>query len=269
MGFENRLVVVTGGSRGIGRATCLVLAKGGYDVAIVYHTMISSAETVLHEIENFGAGAGRAMVFKADISNEADVKRLFSEIAASFGKEPYGLVNSAGVLGPKDEMDIVELKKEDMDMVFATNVYGPFYCCREFVQRKREITSNIGQLPLNTRHGEKSGVHRGGAIVNVSSGMMKLKGHPMFYAMSKGALDSMMVGLSKSLPQSDGIRINAVAPGTTQTDMVSAERAETLKSVIPMGRVAKPEEVAECITFLLDDKAGYCSGATLNVTGGR
>jgi len=212
---------------------------------------------------------------------------LFRTVREQFGREPNALVNNAGVLGPKNERDIVNMSKEDLDMVMATNVYGPFYCCREFVRRRRleddkaasEVQSQ--SIPTSDQAADGKGnindepdskkrrIMAGGSIVNVTSGLMKMKGHPLFYAMSKGALDSMMIGLSKSLPKSDGIRINSVAPGTTKTDLVSDERAEEVKGDIPMGRVAKPEEVAEAIAFLLGDTGSYCCGATISITGGR
>ena len=277
--IDNRpLAVVTGGARGIGRATCLLLIYRGHDVACVYRSD-SSAEQVKDmqsEItkrageEGNGENIGQLHGFQCDVSDQDAVGGLFVDIYGKFGRNPKLLVNNAAVTGPTDERDIANMKKEDLDSVLATNVYGPFYCCREFVRQRRfEAEYSAGQVEKDESPRKKRKVIAGGAIVNVTSGLMKLKGHPLFYAMSKGALDSMMVGLSKSLPASDGIRINSVAPGTTKTDLVSDERAEEVKDDVPMGRAAKPEEVAEAIYFLLSDASSYCSGSTLSITGGR
>ena len=270
------LAVVTGGARGIGRATCLLLVRRGYDVACVYKSD-SSAEQVkdmqkeiLPIVGNGDSSVGRLHGFQCDVSDQDAVNGLFVNIYGKLGRNPKYLVNNAAGTGPTDERDIANMNKKDLDSVFATNVYGPFFCCREFVRQRRfEAQHSAGQIEKDDNPRKKRKVMAGGAIVNVTSGLMKLKGHPLFYAMSKGALDSMMVGLSKSLPASDGIRINSVAPGTTKTDLVSDERAEEVKDDVPMGRAGKPEEVAEAIYFLLSDASSYCSGSTLSLTGGR
>lgn len=263
------LVVVTGGSRGIGAATCRLLASRGYDVAVNYRSgeeearavcvgidaLRSTASTADNDSTEKGGTAGGGYVgsafpIKADVSVEADVAHLFESVQSHFGTSPTGLVNNAGILGPT-EADVVELSREELDGVLATNVYGPFFCCREFVKR------------VSTKRGGK-----GGAIVNVSSGSA-YTGRPLLYAMSKGALDSMMAGLSQSLP-SEGIRINAVAPGVTETDMVTPDMIEKVVPIIPMGRAGRPEEIAEVIAFLLGDGGGgYCCGAKVRAAGGR
>ena len=277
---DNRLLaVVTGGARGIGRATCLLLIQRGCDVACVYKSD-SSAEQVKDmqkeiiklagEEEGNGENIGQLHGFQCDVSDQDAVGGLFVDIYGKFGRNPKYLVNNAAVTGPTDEKDIANMKKEDLDSVLATNVYGPFYCCREFVRQRRfEAEYSAGQIEKDESPRKKRKVVAGGAIVCVTSGLMKFNGHPLFYAMSKGALDSMMVGLSKSLSASDGIRINSVAPGTTKTDLVSDKRAEEVKDEVPMGRAGKPEEVAEAIYFLLSDASSYCSGSTLSLTGGR
>lgn len=252
-------MVVTGGSRGIGAATCRLLASKGYDVAVNYRSGEDEARSVcdgieaLRKLSSEGEASGyvgSAFPVKADVSVESDVANLFESVQSHFGAPPTGLVNNAGILGPR-EADVVELSCEELGTVLATNVYGPFFCCREFVKR------------TSTKRGGK-----GGAIVNVSSGSA-YTGRPLLYAMSKGALDSMMAGLSQSLP-SEGIRINAVAPGVTETDMVTPEMIENVIPLIPMGRAGKPEEIAEVIAFLLGDGGGgYCCGAKVRAAGGR
>uniref|UniRef100_A0A6U6JCU6 Uncharacterized protein n=1 Tax=Odontella aurita TaxID=265563 RepID=A0A6U6JCU6_9STRA len=257
------LVVVTGGSRGIGAATCKLLASRGYDVAVNYQSGEGEARGVCdyidavrveHAESSSWEYVGRAIPIKADVSIEGDVERLFDSVESQFGRPPTGLVNNAGILGPR-EVDVTELSKVALDSVMATNVYGPFYCCREFVKR------------VGTKKAKEKGA-KGGAIVNVSSGSA-YTGRPLLYAMSKGALDSMMAGLSQTLP-SEGIRINAVAPGVTETDMVTPQMIDNVIPLIPMGRAGKPEEIAEVIAFLLGDGGGgYCCGAKIRAAGGR
>jgi len=223
-------------------------------VAINYANDAEAARSVVKSLNaqrrSTSASMGRVAAFRADVSSEDEVIRLYDEIRESFGADPSALVNNAGILGTVDP-DVRNVETSDLDKVFRVNVYGPFLCAREFVRRS----------------GRASG-GQGGAIVNVSSGSAKI-GSPLVYAMSKGAMDSMMAGLAKTLPPSEGIRINAVSPGMTETDMVTREQIESKLSLIPMGRAAKAEEIAETIAFLVSDASSYCSGANIRVAGGR
>ena len=244
-------VIVTGGSRGIGRATCLILASRGYDVVINYRSDCDAAENVKDTILSYpNTYSGKPFVVKADVAVEDDVERMFDAVTKHFGRNPTGLVNNAGILGSWEVTDVCEMKASDLERIMAVNLYGPLYCIKNFVK-----------LASTKRGGT------GGAIVNVSSGSAHI-GRPLLYATSKGALDSMMVGLSKTLPM-EGIRINAVKPGMTETDMVSQDMLDSAMPNIPMQRAGRPEEIAEVIWWLLSDGSSYCSGANIRAAGGR
>lgn len=162
-----------------------------------------------------------------------------------------GLVNSAGVIGPKGRVDA--LSAEAIEALLRTNVIGPILTCREAVRR------------MSTRHGGQ-----GGVIVNVSSGSAYIgnPGSGVLYAISKGAVNSLHIGLSQEVG-GEGIRVNAVSPGMTATDMVTDEAVRSAIPNIPMGRVGQPEEIAEAIAWLMSDRAGYVAGANIRVAGGR
>lgn len=244
-------VIVTGGSRGIGKFTCLLLSSHGYDVVINYRSDHDAAEhvrdVILSDSETY---PGKPLVIRADVVVEKEVEEMFHTATQHFGRHPVGLVNNAGILGDWQNSDVATMEKSDLDKIMATNVYGPFYCCKYFVR-----------LASTKRGGS------GGAIVNVSSGSAHI-GRPLFYATSKGALDSMMAGLSKTLPL-EGIRINAVKPGMTETDMVSQAMLDSAMPAIPMQRAGRPEEIAEVIYWLLSNGSSYCSGANIRAAGGR
>lgn len=245
------LVVVTGGSRGIGRSTCLLLASHGYDVVINYRSDRDAAEQVKQTIlSDPSTYSGKPLLVKADVSIEEEVEAMFASTTTYFGRNPTGLVNNAGILGEWHVTDVCEMKASDLDTIMAVNVYGPLYCIKNFVK-----------LASTKRGGS------GGAIVNVSSGSAHI-GRPLLYATSKGALDSMMAGLSKTLPL-EGIRINAVKPGMTETDMVSQSMLDNAMPNIPMQRAGRPEEIAEVIYWLLSEGSTYCSGANIRAAGGR
>lgn len=217
------LVLVTGGSRGIGKASVKLLISKGYDVAINYHSNKQAAYDVINEWFDSSPSDlfsnQKVDVFQADVSQEAEVKLMFQKIHSYFGRNPNRLVNNAGILGDwENGTDILTMNSNDLHAIFATNLYGAFYCCQEFVKRYEAGGKDYGT----------------GAIVNVSSGAAHI-GKPLFYAMSKGALNSMMAGLSKSLP-SKGIRINNVSPGMTVTDMINhSGMLESALPNIPMG----------------------------------
>lgn len=244
-------MIVTGGSRGIGAATARAAAGDGYAVCISYLRNAAAAETVVDSIT--GAG-GRAMAVAADVGVEADVVRLFERVDAAWGRVS-ALVNNAGIL--ERHMRVEDMDAGRLARVLATNVTGSFLCAREALRR------------MSTRRGGG-----GGAIVNVSSAAARL-GAPneyVDYAASKGAIDTFTIGLAKEVA-AEGIRVNAVRPGVIYTDIHAAggepARVDRVKSAVPMLRGGQPEEVARAILWLLSDEASYCTGAVLDVAGGR
>lgn len=244
---NDKLVLVTGGARGIGKATCLLLASRGYQVAVNYRSNEQAAQQVVDETTS-SSSKSKAMAFQADVSKEDEVKKLFNDVIEYFGMAPTSLVNNAGVMEPM-EKDITKITKETLDADFATNTYGPFFCTREFV--KRTSTKNGG---------------KGGSIVNVSS-ISADGGQIVAYAMSKSAMEAMVNGIAKTLPL-EGIRINTVVPGLTDTGMATPEQIEMLSGVIPMRRAGEPSEIAKAIAYLVSEESAYCSGARLRVSGG-
>jgi NAD(P)-dependent dehydrogenase (short-subunit alcohol dehydrogenase family) len=244
---KNPITIVTGGSRGIGAATAQLCAAAGHSVCIVYRDQAAKAEALVETVETAG---GRAIAVQADTADEKDVQRLFETVDDRLGRVT-GLVNNAGIHGPRVRVD--ELEFEDVQRVLAVNVAALFRCSREAVRR------------MSTRYGGN-----GGAIVNVSSGSARLgsPGAGVLYAASKGAVNSLTIGLSQEVAR-EGIRVNAVAPGLTETDMPPVERLQKDGAAIPIGRVAQPVEIAEAILWLLSEKASYVAGANLRVGGGR
>ncbi|MCP5370914.1 MAG: glucose 1-dehydrogenase [Hyphomicrobiales bacterium] len=247
----DKVILITGGSRGIGAAVARRAARDGYAVAVNYRARADAAQALVAEIE---AGGGRAVAIQADVAREDDIVDLFDETRAHLGT-PTALVNSAGVtLGrqPVPEFDAGMLHE-----LFAVNVVGTLLCCREAVRR------------MSTRHGG-----RGGAIVNLSSLAASTGGRPYssHYAASKGAIDAFTLGLSREAAP-DGIRVNAVRPGMTRTDMTEfttsdPERARAIAASIPLQRIAEADEVAAPILWLLSDEASFITGVCLDVAGG-
>lgn len=246
-----KIVLVTGGGRGIGAATARLAAQRGYTVGITYLQNHLAAEAVVADI---AASGGRALALAADLSIEREVIRLFEQIDAQLGPIS-ALVNNAGILEQQmrvDHMDAARLQR-----IFTTNVVGPFLCAREAVRR------------MSTSYG---GI--GGAIVNVSSGAARLgaPGEYVDYAASKGAIDTFTIGLAKEVA-TEGIRVNAVRPGVIYTEIHASggepDRVERVKATVPMQRGGQVEEVAHAIVWLLSDEASYITGACLDVAGGR
>jgi len=245
------LALVTGGSRGIGRATALLLAQAGYRVAINYRQRAAEAASVVAEIE---AQGGSAFALQADIADEAQVMRMFAQLDEQDGALRV-LVNNAGILFTQCRVE--ELDAERIQRVFATNVLGTFICCREAVKR------------MGTHHGGK-----GGAIVNVSSAASRLgaPGEYVDYAASKGAMDTLTKGLSLEVA-AQGIRVNSVRPGLIYTEMHAdggePGRVDRLASALPMARGGQAEEIAEAIVWLASDAASYVTGTFIDAAGGR
>jgi NAD(P)-dependent dehydrogenase (short-subunit alcohol dehydrogenase family) len=248
---HSQVLIVTGGSRGIGAATVLLAARRGYAVCVNYLRGAAEAENVVRTIEREG---GRAIAVQADISSEPDVLRLFETSDRELGRLT-ALVNNAATI--EHQMRLESMDAARLHRMFATNVVGTFLCSREAVRR------------MSARHGG-----RGGAIVNVSSAAARLGGSSEYidYAASKGAIDTLTIGLAKEVAD-EGIRVNAVRPGLIYTDLHARggepERVERLKASIPMRRGGQPEEIATAIFWLLSDEASYVTGSILDVAGGR
>lgn len=245
------IALVTGGGRGIGRATALLLAKEGYTVAVNYLQHKQAADDVVNEIISLG---GKAFAVQADTSDETQVQAMFARIDSE--QQPLtALVNNAGILFGQCRTEA--LTAERINRVLMTNVTGYFLCCREAVKR------------MSLQYGGK-----GGAIVNVSSAAARTgsPGEYVDYAASKGAVDTLTTGLSLEVA-ADGIRVNGVRPGFIYTEMHASGgepgRVDRLKSAIPMKRGGQAEEVAQAIAWLLSDKASYVTGSFLDVAGGR
>jgi NAD(P)-dependent dehydrogenase (short-subunit alcohol dehydrogenase family) len=249
--MKNKVIVITGGSRGIGAATAQLAAVQGYAVCINYVHNRNAADAVVAAIENSG---GKALAVQADIASEADVVRLFETVDRSFGAVS-ALVNNAGIL--EHQMRVEEMDAARLNRIFATNVTGSFLCAREAVRR------------MSTRHGGA-----GGAIVNISSIAARLgaPGEYVDYAASKGAIDSMTIGLSREVA-AEGIRVNGVRPGVIYTEIHASGgepgRVERVKDTVPMKRGGNAVEVAHAIMWLLSDQASYATGTFIDVTGGR
>ena len=244
--LHNSIVLITGGSRGIGAATANNLAKLGYVVCVNFISNKIEANNVVAQIEREG---GKAIAVQADVSNESDVIRLFNTIDSVLGPITH-LVNNAGILLP--QMRVSDMSAERINKVLMTNVTSYFLCCREAIKRMKN----------------------GGAIVNVSSAASRL-GSPfeyVDYAASKGAIDTLTTGLSLEVAK-DNIRVNGVRPGFIDTTMHAdggeVDRIERVKHLIPLQRGGRPEEVAASIAFLLSNDASYITGTFIDLAGGK
>jgi len=244
-------MIVTGGSRGIGAATARMAAARGYAVAVNYVSDATAAQRVVDEI---AAAGGRAVAVQGDVADEQDVIRLFATCDRELGVLEV-LVNNAGVTGGFSRVD--ELRVDTLSRVLAVNVIGAFLCAREAVRR------------MSTAHGG-----RGGTIINVSSHAAQLgsAGEWVHYAASKGALDTLTIGLAREVAR-EGIRVNAVALGLIETELHAAagapDRVERMAPTVPAGRAGTTDEVAESVLWLASPAASYVTGAIVAVAGGR
>jgi len=247
----NKVLLVTGGGRGIGAATALLAATQGWAVAVNYTANSLAADEVVRQIR---AAGGLAISIKADVADEAQVLRMFEHIDAKLGRLT-GLVNNAGVVDVSarvDEMSVARWRR-----MFDVNVIGSLICAREAVRR------------MSTRHGGE-----GGSIVNVSSAAARLgsPGQYVDYAAAKGAIDAFTIGLAKEVA-AEGIRVNAVRPGLIDTEIHASgglpNRVKDLQHLVPAQRGGSAEEVAQAIAWLLSDAASYTTMSFLDVSGGR
>ena len=247
----DKVLLITGGSRGIGAATARLAARQGWAVAVNYSSHSLAADTVVREIR---AGGGNAITVQADVADEAQVLAMFAQVDAQLGRLT-GLVNNAGVVDRAarvDEMSVARWRR-----LLDINILGSFLCAREAVRR------------MSTRHGGT-----GGAIVNVSSVAARLgaPGQYVDYAATKGAIDTFTVGLAREVA-TEGVRVNGIRPGVIDTEIHASggqpERAWQLATSIPMKRPGTAQEIAHAIVWLLSDEASYATGSILDVTGGR
>lgn len=251
MTAQTGILIVTGGSRGIGAATARLGGAAGYAVAVNYNASADEAKAVVRDIE---AGGGRAIAVKADVATDEGARHLFETVDRELGTVT-ALFNNAGII--HRNMLIEDTDLAEIDRMWRVNISSQFICAREAVKR------------MSTKHGGK-----GGAIVNMSSAAARIGGGGglLAYGASKGAIDTFTTGLAMEVAPY-GIRVNAVRPGLIETeihnDTGDLERLKRLTPHVPMGRSAPPGEVADLVLYLLSDKASYVTATSIDVSGGR
>ena len=248
---QRPVLLVTGGSRGIGAAVCRLAARQGWDVAVNYAANRAAADAIVSDVKTEG---GNAIAIKGDVGSAQDIVSMFQAVDRHFGRLD-GLVNNAGIVDAKQRVD--EMSVERLERMMRVNVTGSILCAAEAVRR------------MSSNHGGK-----GGAIVNISSMAAVLGSASQYvdYAASKAAIDTFTVGLSREVAN-EGVRVNAIRPGVIDTDIHASgglpNRARDLAPSIPMQRPGTAEEIADAVLYLLSPTASYITGAILNVSGGR
>lgn len=248
----SKVMLITGGSRGIGAATARLAAQRGYRVVVNYVSDRAAAEVLCEDIRIDG---GMALAYQGDMANLEDIERLFKQAVITFGAIAV-VVNNAGITGPSSRLD--DADPVVIAQTVAINTTGAILVAREAVKH------------MSTRNGGK-----GGVIVNISSAAVNLgsPGEGVWYAASKAAIDTLTIGLAREVAM-EGVRVVSVTPGMTETDIHvrstgDAGRLERIRPTIPMQRIGKPEEMAEAVLFMASDAASYITGTTLRVSGGR
>ena len=241
------VLLIAGGSRGIGASTARFAGERGYDVAVNYHTNSNAAAGVVDAVK---ASGGKAVAIQGDMGVEADIERVFNTAAETLGPLTH-FVHSSGISGEYSRLDEVDAKT--IREVIEVDTVGALLCLRACVRR------------MSTKLGGK-----GGSVVMLSSMAATLGGANdcVWYAAAKGAVDSMVIGVSREVGK-EGIRVNAISPGMIDTDIQPPGRVERLLPMMPMGRAGQADEVAEAILFLLSDAASSVNGANLRVSGAR
>jgi NAD(P)-dependent dehydrogenase (short-subunit alcohol dehydrogenase family) len=248
---QRPVLLVTGGSRGIGAAVCRLAARQGWDVAVNYAANRAAADAIVSDVK---AEGGNAIAIKGDVGSAQDIISMFQTVDKHFGRLD-GLVNNAGIVDAQQRVD--EMSVERLERMMRVNVSGSILCAAEAVRR------------MSSRHGGK-----GGAIVNISSMAAVLGSASQYvdYAASKAAIDTFTIGLSREVAN-EGVRVNAIRPGVIDTDIHASgglpNRARDLAPSIPMQRPGTAEEIADAVLYLLSPTASYITGAILNVSGGR
>ena len=248
---QRPVLLVTGGSRGIGAAVCRLAARQGWDVAVNYAANRAAADAIVSDVK---AEGGNDIAIKGDVGSAQDIISMFQTVDKHFGRLD-GLVNNAGIVDAQQRVD--EMSVERLERMMRVNVSGSILCAAEAVRR------------MSSRHGGK-----GGAIVNISSMAAVLGSASQYvdYAASKAAIDTFTIGLSREVAN-EGVRVNAIRPGVIDTDIHASgglpNRARDLAPSIPMQRPGTAEEIADAVLYLLSPTASYITGAILNVSGGR
>lgn len=249
--MNGKVLLVTGGSRGIGAAVCRQAAAAGYRVVVNYAANAEAAEKVVDDIK---AAGGDALALQGDVGSETDILAMFDIVDHTYGPLD-ALVNNAGIVDRKARLDEMSLAR--LERMMRINLIGSLLCAREAVKR------------MSTLHGGK-----GGVIVNLSSVAAVLGGPGEYvdYAASKGAIDSLTIGLAREVA-TEGIRVNSVRPGIIETDIHASggqpDRVDKMKGMVPMQRGGSADEVASAVLYLLSDAASYSTGSILTVSGGR